>query len=197
MNVLAFWFGELSENQLPDKQKRMSWWVKSEEHDNLIRKKFERYVLSARRGGISHWLSTPLGTTAFIIVTDQFPRNIYRGTSAAFSTDPLALGVCLDGIEKEFDKELHPAYRIFFYLPLMHSENPDMQRLSMEKYSALEEQYAESAEMRQMLSGSTDFAHRHLEIIKRFGRYPHRNIVLGRESTAEEIEFLKEPGSSF
>ncbi len=196
-DIIAFWFGELRENELPDKQKRMLWWAKSEEHDSLIREKFEGYVLSAKKGRISHWLSDPLGTIAFIIVADQFPRNIYRGTSNAFSMDSIALRACLDGIEKEFDKGLHPAYRIFFYLPLMHSENPEMQRLSLQKYLALEDQYSGFAEIKQMLSDSTDFARRHLKIIKKFGRYPHRNFALGRESTPEEIDFLKEPGSSF
>ncbi len=195
--VLSFWFGDLREGELPDKEKQMTWWMKSEEFDDLIRQRFEKYVLLAEEGKLSHWLKTPLGTVAFIVVVDQFPRNIYRDTPEAFSKDPLALRTCLDGIEKGFDHDLHPTHRTFFYLPLMHSEDPEIQSLSVEKYSALEKEYTSHPQIRETLACSTDFAGRHSDIIKRFGRYPHRNAALGRESTPEETEFLKEPGSSF
>ena len=195
--VLGFWFGDLREGELPDKEKQMTWWMKSEEFDDLVRQRFEKYVLLAEKEEFSHWLETPLGTVAFIIVVDQFPRNIYRDTPEAFSRDLLALRVCLEGIEKGFDRDLHPTHRTFFYLPLMHSEDLEIQGLSVEKYSALESEYTSHPQIRETLACSTDFAGRHFDIIKRFGRYPHRNSALGRESTPEETEFLKEPGSSF
>ena len=195
--VLSFWFGDLREGELPEKEKQMTWWMKSEEFDDLVRRRFEKYVLLAEKGELSHWLETPLGTVAFIVVVDQFPRNIYRDTPGAFSRDALALSACLGGIKKGFDRDLHPTHRTFFYLPLMHSESPEIQSLSVEKYSALENEYAPHPEIRETLACSTDFAGRHSDIIKRFGRYPHRNAALGRESTPEETEFLKEPGSSF
>lgn len=195
--VLSFWFGELREGELPDKEKQMTWWMKSEEFDDLVRRRFEKYVLLAEKGELFHWLETPLGTVAFIVVVDQFPRNIYRNTPKAFSRDPLALRACLEGIEKGFDRDLHPTHRVFFYLPLMHSEDREIQSLSVRKYSALENEYTPHPEIRETLACSTDFAGRHFDIIKRFGRYPHRNAALGRESTPEETEFLKEPGSSF
>lgn len=195
--VLGFWFGDLREGELPDKEKQMTWWMKSEEFDDLVRQRFEKYVLLAEKGELSHWLETPLGTVAFIIVVDQFPRNIYRDTPEAFSRDSLALRTCIEGIEKGFDRNLHPAHRTFFYLPLMHSENLEIQNLSVEKYSVLENEYVSHPQIRETLACSTDFAGRHFDIIKRFGRYPHRNAALGRESTPEEAEFLKEPGSSF
>ena len=195
--VLRFWFGDLREGELPDKQKQMTWWMKSGEFDDLVRRRFEGHVLLAGEGRLSHWLETPLGTVAFIIIVDQFPRNIYRDTPGAFSRDSLALGACLGGIEKGFDRGLHPMHRVFFYLPLMHSEDPRIQSLSVKKYSALEDEYAAHPEIGDTLACSTDFAGRHADIIKRFGRYPHRNAALGRESTPEETEFLKEPGSSF
>ena len=195
--VLGFWFGDLREGELPDKEKQMTWWMKSEEFDDLIRQRFEKYVLLAEKGELFHWLETPLGTVAFIIVVDQFPRNIYRDTPGAFSKDSLALRTCLEGIEKGFDRDLHPIHRTFFYLPLMHSEDLEIQIFSVEKYSALENEYASHPQIRETLACSTDFAGRHSDIIKRFGRYPHRNEALGRESTPEETEFLKEPGSSF
>ncbi len=196
-DVLRFWFGDLREGELPDKEKQMTWWMKSEEFDDLIKQRFEKYVLFAEEGELSNWLETPLGTVAFIVVVDQFPRNIYRDTPGAFSRDSLALRVCLEGIEKGFDKDLHPMHRAFFYLPLMHSEDLEIQNLSVEKYSALEKEYTTQPQIRETLACSTDFAGRHFDIIKKFGRYPHRNAALGRESTPEETEFLKEPGSSF
>ena len=196
-DVLRFWFGDLREGELPDKEKQMTWWMKSEEFDNLVRQRFEKYVLLAEKGELSNWLETPLGTVAFIVVVDQFPRNICRGAPGAFSRDALALRACLEGIEKGFDEGLHPMHRVFFYLPLMHSEDPEIQSLSVRKYSALENEYTPHPEIRKILAYSTDFAGRHSDIIKRFGRYPHRNAALGRESTPEETEFLKEPGSSF
>lgn len=195
--VLRFWFGDLREGELPDKEKQMTWWMKSEEFDGLVRQRFEKYVLLAEKGDLLHWLETPLGTMAFIIVVDQFPRNIYRDTPGAFSRDALALRACLEGIEKGFDRGLHPTHRVFFYLPLMHSEDRQIQRLSVEKYLALENEYARHPEIRETLAFSTDFAGRHFDIIERFGRYPHRNAALGREPTPEEIGFLKKPGSSF
>ena len=195
--VLRFWFGDLREGELPDKEKQMTWWMKSEEFDNLVRKRFEKYVLLAEKGELSRWLETPLGALAFITVVDQFPRNIYRDTQGAFSRDSLALHACLEGIEKEFDRALHPVHRVFFYLPLMHSEDLDIQKMSVRKYSALENEHASHPRIRETLACSTDFAGRHFDIIERFGRYPHRNAALGRESTPEETEFLKQPGSSF
>ena len=195
--VLNFWFGDLRENELPSEEKQKTWWMKSGEFDRLVEEKFGDLVTLAENGDLSSWLETPLGTLAFIIVVDQFPRNIHRDGPGAFSRDALALRACRDGIEKGFDRGLHPVHRVFFYLPLMHSEDPETQRLSVETYSRLEKEYEREPEIRKNLTCSADFAARHFDIIKRFGRYPHRNAALGRESTPEEVEFLKEPGSSF
>ena len=195
--VLNFWFGDLRENELPSEEKQKTWWMKSGEFDRLVEEKFGDLVTLAENGDISSWLETPLGTLAFIIVVDQFPRNIHRDGPGAFSRDALALRACRGGIEKGFDRGLHPVHRVFFYLPLMHSEDPETQRLSVETYSELEKEYENEPEIRKNLACSVDFAARHSDIIKRFGRYPHRNAALGRKSTPEEIEFLKEPGSSF
>lgn len=134
---------------------------------------------------------------ALIILLDQFSRNIYRGMPEAFSQDALALCISERGIEKGFDKELHPAERIFFYIPFMHSEDIQMQNKSVELYRGLERDFESPADLARMLTNSREFAERHREIIVRFGRYPHRNEILGRESTEEEVKFLKKPGSSF
>ena len=195
--VLNFWFGDLRENELPSEEKQKTWWMKSGEFDRLVEEKFGDLVTLAENGALSSWLETPLGTLAFIIVVDQFPRNIHRDGPGAFSRDALALRACRGGIEKGFDRGLHPVHRVFFYLPLMHSEDPETQRLSVKTYSGLEKEYEREPEIRKSIACSADFAARHSDIIKRFGRYPHRNAALGRESTPEEVEFLKEPGSSF
>lgn len=195
--VLRFWFGDLRENELPSEEKQKTWWMKSEEFDRLVEERFGDLVALAESGALCSWLETPLGTLAFIIVTDQFPRNIHRDRPGAFSRDSLALRACRGGMEKGFDRGLHPIHRVFFYLPLMHSEDPETQRMSVKTYSGLEKEYESEPRIRENLACSTDFAGRHFDIIERFGRYPHRNAALGRESTPEEIEFLKEPGSSF
>jgi uncharacterized protein (DUF924 family) len=128
---------------------------------------------------------------------DQFSRNIYRGTAKAFSQDSLALDVCLRGIEKGFDKRLHPVERLFFYMPLEHSEDLEMQKKSVEYFSVLEKTFTSTPSLVSIISEFKNYAEKHYVIIERFGRFPHRNEVLGRESTPQEIEFLKQPGSSF
>ncbi len=108
-----------------------------------------------------------------------------------------ALEIAVSGIEKGFDKELHPIERVFFYMPFMHREDIDMQKRSIALFAALERGFTSPAELAEMLSTNSEYARRHYAIIERFGRYPHRNKILGRESTPEEVEFLKQPGSSF
>ena len=134
---------------------------------------------------------------ALILLFDQFARNIYRDTEEAFSQDKNAIEICINGIKKGFDEELHTVQRIFYYMPLMHSEDISMQEKSIECFSNLAKEFATSESIAKMVSGSFEYAMKHYEIVKRFGRYPHRNAILGRESTPEEIEFISEPGSSF
>lgn len=131
------------------------------------------------------------------MLLDQFSRNMYRDTPGAFSQDRQALKIAVSGIEKGFDKRLHPIEGVFFYMPLMHSEDIDMQKRSIALFSALERGFTSPAELAEMLSTNSEYARRHYAIIGRFGRDPHRNKILGRESTPEEVEFLKQPGSSF
>ncbi|MBF8302770.1 MAG: hypothetical protein HW396_1051, partial [Candidatus Dadabacteria bacterium] len=148
-------------------------------------------------GKLKSWENTPRGTLALIILLDQFSRNIYRGTAKAFSQDSLALYVCLRGIEKGFDKRLHPVERLFLYMPLEHSEDLEMQKKSVEYFSMLEKLFPAPPSLASMVSEFKKYAGMHYVIIERFGRFPHRNEILGRKSTPEEIEFLKQPGSSF
>lgn len=195
--ILDFWFGDLKDGEVPPQELSRMWWAKNRDIDEYIRKNFENDLLSAVKGELGDWESTPRGTLALIILLDQFSRNMYRDTPRAFSQDTQALSTAEKGIEKGFDKGLHPVMRVFFYMPFMHSESKDMQNRSMALFGALEKDFTSPRELAEMLSDNMEYAERHRAIIEHFGRFPHRNRILGRESTTEEIEFLKQPGSSF
>ncbi len=195
--ILDFWFGNIVNAAVPPPELSRMWWAKDKKTDQYIRDNFEPGLISAREGRLQEWENTPLGTLALIILLDQFSRNIYRDTPGAFSQDGQALGIAARGIKKGFDRELPPVMRVFFYMPFMHSEDLEMQERSIALFGALERDFTSPPELAKMLSSNRDYAERHYAIIERFGRYPHRNGILGRESSPEEIEFLKEPGSSF
>lgn len=195
--VLEYWFGDLKKGEIPPDGVIARWWGKDQKTDDYIRENFGRDLEEAARGGLNRWEETPRGTLALIIVLDQFSRNIYRDDPRAFAQDGRALETAVTGIAKGFDRGLHPAMKVFFYMPFMHSEDLAMQERSLELFRGLENEFSSVPGISEMLSGNRDFAERHYEIVKRFGRYPHRNRILGRESTPEEIEFLKQPGSSF
>jgi len=195
--ISNFWFGNLKENEIPSEEYRKRWWIKDHENDKRIKDSLGDYLNLAIKGELDDWKTTPLGTLALILLFDQFTRNIYRDTADAFSQDQEAIEISISGIKKGFDLELHPVQRIFYYMPLMHSEDMSMQEKSIESFSNLAKQFTTPEAISKMVSGSSDYALKHYVIIKRFGRYPHRNQILGRGSTQEEIEFLSQPGSSF
>lgn len=174
--ILHFWFEELTPKD---------WWAKDPKLDALIAQRFGGLLARAAKCELFAWRASPRGRLAEVIVLDQFSRNIHRDTPAAFACDPLALALAQEAVARGDDQALPPVQRAFLYLPFMHSESPEIQRISV----ALYEQNG--------LEDNLDFARRHQAIIERFGRYPHRNEILGRASTAEEIAFLKEPGSRF
>lgn len=194
-SIITFWFGNSSDDATVAKQQSALWWAKRDETDALIRQRFEPSVIAAGKGELQDWTATPNGRLALIILLDQFTRNIYRDTPAAFSLDAQARALCLAGLEAGDDKALRAIQRVFFYLPLEHSENVEHQRRSVALFSALAA--AASAPERALFAGFADYAVKHQVIIDRFGRFPHRNAILGRPSTPEEVEFLKQPGSSF
>ena len=138
----------------------------------------------AARGGLGAWQATPLASLALIVALDQFPRNMFRGTARAFATDRLALAAAANAIDRGFERALSQPERTFVCLPFEHAEALAAQRRSLELFRALD-------------PDNLEWARRHYEVIERFGRFPHRNALLGRASTPEEIEFLKQPGSSF
>lgn len=193
--VLFYWFltPSLEMAYLDERQKL--WFWKDDGVDRAIRERFGEVILKAGRGELDDWAAFAKGRLALIILLDQFSRNAWRGTPQAFAQDPKALALCLEGLDKAQDKRLHPVERMFCYLPLEHSEDLEHQRRSVELFTQLAQDVPEEARVR--FESFQDYAQRHYDIIARFGRFPHRNTILGRESTAEELAFLKLAGSSF
>jgi len=177
-SVLSFWFEEVESKQ---------WWVKDSEFDQLIADKFLSTYQQAIKGELYQWRQSAEGRLAEIIVLDQFSRNMFRDKKAAFAYDYLAVALTQAAIDVRADAELldQPRKLPFLYMPLMHSE------------SAIIHQQAVAVFSKPGLESNLDFEYKHKKIIDQFGRYPHRNETLGRQSTAEEIEFLTQPGSSF
>jgi uncharacterized protein (DUF924 family) len=186
-DILHFWFGHPDE---PNYGKQKSFWfIKNPEVDEELKTRFLKDYQQAAAGDLDDWLNSPATCLALIILLDQLPRNIFRGTPAAFATDLKALAAAQHGIIQGYDRQFLPIQRWFFYLPFEHSENLAHQQQSVKLFQELSHD-PESA-------SAITYALQHLEIIERFGRFPHRNRILGRVSTPEEEEFLKQPGSSF
>jgi uncharacterized protein (DUF924 family) len=185
--ILEFWFGKPDEADYG--KSRKVWFTKNPEFDDEVRSRFLNVHNQAAAGELDDWNATPQGCLALIILLDQFPRNMFRGQPQAFATDPQALAYARHAVTQGFDKELPKLQRWFVYLPFEHSENLADQRQCVE----LCEQLGDEPEMREAI----DYAYRHLRVIERFGHFPHRNQILGRETTPEEAEFLKQRGSSF
>jgi uncharacterized protein (DUF924 family) len=193
--ILDFWFGSDADDAAVAKERANLWWSKNKETDDQIRRRFEIYVILAASEQMKDWLATPGGRLALILLTDQFPRSIYRDTARAFSCDEKALTWCIEGLEQKVDRDLRPIERVFFYLPLEHAEYIEHQDLSVKCFRELVSTVP--AELQPIFEEYLDYAVRHRQIIDRFGRFPHRNEILGRESTAAEVAFLAEPESSF
>jgi len=174
--VLDFWFKEIEPK---------AWWVKNKEFDQLITDRFLDMHKAADACELFEWRQSAKGRLAEIIVLDQFSRNMFRNTPAAFASDSLALALSQEAISLDLDGELTATERSFLYMPFMHSESLRIHNVAVElfKHNGIESNY--------------DFEIKHKEVIERFGRYPHRNKILGRKSTAQEITFLEQPGSRF
>jgi uncharacterized protein (DUF924 family) len=193
--IREFWFGSSSDDAVVAQEKSKLWWAKDTDADLLIRLRFEAVVKQAANRELDDWSATPAGCLALIVLTDQFPRNMYRATPQSFAFDALARDWCKNGIDHGFDQSLRPIERVFFYLPLEHSELLHDQYLAVALYEKLAS--AVAPERQADFAGFLDFAKRHRDIIERFGRFPHRNAILSRESSPQELTFLQEKGSSF
>lgn len=174
--VLSFWFEEIEPKM---------WWSAAPEFDREVRERFLPTLERAARCELYAWRDTPQGRLAEVIVLDQFSRNIFRNTPQAFAQDALALALAQEAIRNDAHRALQPIERSFLYLPFMHSESSQIHVWAEQLYRG------------DGLQDNTDYELRHKAIIDRFGRYPHRNEVLGRASTEDEIAFLKQPGSRF
>ena len=172
--VLRFWFEEHAQD----------WFVKDPAFDRAIRDRFLAWHEAAAAGQLAHWADGARSCLALVILLDQFPRNMFRGEARAFATDALARAAARVILRRGWDEQMPQAEQLFAYLPFEHSESLEDQLLSCEL-------------MKDFDAEQQRYARRHREIIERFGRFPHRNDLLGRESTAAEIEFLKQPGSGF
>ena len=194
-DVLDFWFGELNDLGCSSPEHRKRWWTKSDAFDEAIKSHFLGDYEAIVAGERDAWRSTARGALAYIITLDQFSRNMFRGTPEMFAADELAREVCLEGLDAGFDAELSFDERVFFYLPLEHSEEMVDHRRCLELFEGLVDDAPEPLEAD--AKNYLEFAKSHEAIVERFGRYPHRNQILGRASTPDETEFLQEPGSSF
>ena len=196
--LLEYWFGsaDRSEPSSADLKTCIARWFESGgELDAEVKRRFSAELEQAAAGDRDHWAKTPRGLLALIVVLDQLARNIHRGTPRAFAFDATTLAWSQRAIERGDELHLNLAHRIVLYLPLMHSEDIGVQRVSLAKYRGLYD--ASSEDLRGQMINVRRAAERHYEIIERFGRYPHRNAVLGRPMTSSETAFLKEPNSSF
>ncbi len=193
--ILEFWFGTESDDVVAARQQAELWWKKHPEVDQEIRERFASLLDAGANGSLDDWLTSSRGILAMIILADQFSRNMYRDTPRSFAYDPLARNWCKAGLDSGADRMLRPIERVFFYLPIEHSELLEDQHRSVALYEELAESVPEA--QRKLFDGHLNYAVRHREIVERFGRFPHRNAILDRESTEEETEFLQKPGSSF
>lgn len=175
-SVLDFWFKELTPEQ---------WYVKDIALDNTIRVRFAALHQQARNNELYQWRQSAHGALAEIIILDQFSRNMFRDNSGAFSQDPQALALAQLAIDKKFDEQLSTQECAFLYMPFMHSESLAIHKVALDLFA------------KPGLESGLDYGKQHMAIIARFGRYPHRNEVLGRISSEEEVAFLQQPNSSF
>jgi uncharacterized protein (DUF924 family) len=186
--VLDFWFAAKGEPE--HGAVRDLWFRKSDETDREINERFGPLIEQALRGELEAWAAEPRTALAQIVLLDQFTRNTFRDTTRAFAGDKRALAAAIAMVGARHDEALLPVQRVFVYLPFEHAEGIGMQEEALRLFTRLA---ASAPELQNML----DYAQRHHDVVKRFGRFPHRNVILGRHSTAEEIEFLKQPGSRF
>lgn len=190
--ILSFWFGTPDDPSYGRYHK--AWFIKDADFDAQIRQRFLTDTQKAAAGEYASWLATPTRAVALLLLFDQFPRNLYRGSDRSFATDDQALKVAQQLVDTGADKALPPFYRFFVYVPFEHSEVMADQNRCVELMQSL---IQTAPDLDEGFKSGVDYAIRHRDIIERFGRFPHRNEVLGRPSTPEEIAFLQQPGSSF
>lgn len=193
--VLRFWFGTTQSAVDIAQRQEALWWKGGADTDAEIGRRFGELRQRAIQGELGDWLDSARGRLAAIILVDQFSRNVHRGRPEAFAQDGLARRWCLEALSQQADQALRPIERVFVYLPLEHSESRADQAQSVQLFEQLVREVP--AEEQTLFEFYAGYARAHRDVIERFGRFPHRNAILGRPSTAEELAFLQQPGSSF
>ena len=194
-DVLSFWFQDATQS-LEALQRRSAVWFGSDPaFDRECAARFTALLEDAARGVLRNWAETAHGRLALVILLDQMPRNMHRGSPAAFMHDAQASAHCIAGIESGQDRILHPVERIFLYMPLQHAEDLALQRRSLEQFELLAAEAKDA--WRSNFAENVQYAREHHDIIERFGRFPHRNRILGRASTEEELRYLADGAPTF
>jgi len=187
--LLDFWFGDLGHADLPTSDRTNLWFGENIELKELMIKTFEPDFKLASTGRLSKWAKSPRGRLALIILLDQFPRSLHRHSSEAFNFDIEAQELAIEGLRKKMDQSLTLIERVFFYMPLVHAEDSKIQEQSIQLFQHLVSlSMTETTQVYQLFLA---YAYAHFRVIKEFGRFPQRNAILGRKSTAEEVAFLK------
>ncbi|NUP11427.1 MAG: DUF924 domain-containing protein [Polyangiaceae bacterium] len=193
--VLSFWLGPLDQDGMSSKDHAARWFTRSSAFDDEIRQRFGDLHRAVANGEREGWLEDPHTLVAYVIVLDQFSRNLFRNSPDSFAHDAKAARASSLAVERGDEPSLTIQQRVFLYMPFMHSESLEHQDRCVERFRSLAE--TAPASCRPVLENNADYAVRHRDIVARFDRFPHRNEVMGRPSTPEEIEFLRQPGSSF
>lgn len=193
--LLEWWFGTSGSAKEVAAQKGKLWFGKRDSQDLEARTRFGGLVDQALAGGLTEWAQRPEGWLALVLLLDQLPRMLFRDSPKAFSGDIKAQALVAQGIAADFDRQLQPIQRVFIYLVLEHCEHLAVQNECISHYIDLVAQQPESDKA--LFTDYLNYAEKHRKVIAQFGRFPHRNAVLGRESTAEELAFLSKPGSRF
>ena len=194
-DVLSFWFEDAAKSPEALRRRGAVWFHSDPAFDRECAARFAATLEDAARGGLDDWAGTPRGRLALVIILDQMPRNIHRGSPAAFMHDGEAAAHCMAAIGSGQDRLLDPVERIFLYMPLQHAEDPDLQHRSVERFESLASEAGDA--WRDYFSENVRYARLHHDIVERFGRFPHRNRILGRESTEEELRYLADGAPTF
>ena len=193
--ILQFWFADTANDPARAAARNEFWFKSSSATDTLIREQFSPAIEAAARGELAAWADTPRSALALVLLLDQFPRNIWRGTARAFAHDPQALTAAQRAVAFEYLRQLMPVEQAFLLLPYQHSESIENQRESVRLSDEIT--MAAPPAWRPLMEYYSKFAKQHRDLIERFGRFPHRNRVLGRESRAEEEAYLRAGGMTF
>ena len=194
-HVLEFWFGPIAPDGACQPAFIKRWWAKNPEFDREVSTRFAHHIADAEAGGLEALKQNAEGCLALILLCDQMTRNSRRDQAAMYSADPFAQETLRHALAQGFDRELRTMQRYFLLMPLMHAESRELQRQGVERFDQLVLEAEPGAV--EAAKGAADYMRKHEVIVARFGRFPHRNKILARASTPEEVAFLKEPGSSF